>query len=41
MRIFKNRWFSRYAAKEGILDGELRDIVNIPEAGQAEANLGG
>jgi hypothetical protein len=41
MRIFKNRWFSRYAAKEGILDGELRDIVNILEAGQAEANLGG
>jgi hypothetical protein len=41
MRIFKNTWFSRYAAKEGIGDGELRDIVSILEAGQAEANLGG
>jgi hypothetical protein len=41
MRIFKNPWFSRYTVKEGIQDGELRDIVNVLEAGQAEANLGG
>ncbi|MDR1247924.1 MAG: type II toxin-antitoxin system RelE/ParE family toxin [Treponema sp.] len=41
MRIFKNMWFSRYAAKEGIQDNELRDIVNVLESGQAEANLGG
>jgi hypothetical protein len=39
MRIFKNPWFTRFAAKEGIQDGELKDMANIPE--QAEANLGG
>ncbi|MDR1176777.1 MAG: type II toxin-antitoxin system RelE/ParE family toxin [Treponema sp.] len=42
MRIFKVSWFSRFAAKEGIQDGELRDIVNIVlEAGRADADLGG
>jgi hypothetical protein len=40
VRIFKTPWFARFAAKEGIQDGELRDIVNIVESGQAEANLG-
>jgi hypothetical protein len=25
MRIFKNQWFTRFAAKEGITDGELKD----------------
>jgi hypothetical protein len=42
VRVFKNPWFARFAAKEGIADGELRAIVNDTlEAGQAEANLGG
>ncbi|GHU05792.1 hypothetical protein FACS1894147_12310 [Spirochaetia bacterium] len=42
IRIFKNTWFDRFAAKEGITDGELKDIVNNTlETGQAEANLGG
>jgi hypothetical protein len=42
VRVFKNRWFARFARKEGIEDGELKAIVNDSlEAGQAEANLGG
>lgn len=42
MRIFKVSWFSRFAAKEDIQDGELRDIVNNAlEAGRADADLGG
>jgi hypothetical protein len=28
VRIFKNLWFARFAAKEGIADGELKAIVN-------------
>jgi hypothetical protein len=33
---------ARFAAKEGIVDGELKIIVNdVLEEGQAEANLGG
>ena len=41
MRIFKNPWFSRFAAGEGITDAELRDIADRIEAGQADADLGG
>jgi hypothetical protein len=41
VRVFKNTWFSRFAAKEGIQDSELKDMVNTLEAGQAEGNLGG
>jgi hypothetical protein len=41
MRIFKNPWFSRYAAKEGIQDSELKNMVNLLEAGQAGTSLGG
>ena len=40
MRIFKNTWFTRFADKEGITDGELRELVNLLEAGQA-VDLGG
>ena len=40
-RIFKNTWFTRFADKEGITDGELREAVNRLEAGQADADLGG
>jgi hypothetical protein len=28
VRIFKNTWFARFAAKEGIADDELKAIVN-------------
>jgi hypothetical protein len=42
VRVFKNTWFTRFAVKEGIADGELRAIVNdVLEKGQAEADLGG
>ena len=41
MRVFKNTWFARFASKEGITDGELWEMVNQLEAGQADADLGG
>ena len=41
MRIFKNTWFARFADKEGITDGELKETVKQLEAGQADADLGG
>jgi hypothetical protein len=40
VRVFKNTWFTRFAAKEAISDAELRDMVNQVEAGQSEADLG-
>ena len=41
MRIFKNSWFARFADKEGITDNELREAVDLLEAGLADADLGG
>jgi len=41
VRIFKNAWFTRFADKEGITDGELRETVSQLEAGHADADLGG
>jgi len=41
VRIFKNTWFTRFADKESITDGELIEAVNRLEAGQADADLGG
>ena len=41
VRVFKNTWFARFADREGITDGELREMVNQLEAGKADANLGG
>jgi hypothetical protein len=42
VRVFKVGWFSKFAAKEGIQDGELKDIVNgVLETGKADADLGG
>jgi len=41
VRIFKTTWFNRFAGKEGITDGELREIVNLLEAGRPDADLGG
>jgi hypothetical protein len=41
VRVFKNTWFARFVAKEGIADSELKAIDEVLEAGQAEANLGG
>jgi hypothetical protein len=42
VRIFKIPWFTRFAAQRGIVDSELKAIVNnVLETGQAEAKLGG
>jgi hypothetical protein len=41
VRVFKNTWFTRFAAKEGITDGELLEIVDRLETGQADTDLGG
>jgi hypothetical protein len=41
MRIFKNKWFSKFARKEGIADAELREAARQLEAGLADASLGG
>ena len=41
MRIFKSRWFQRFARKEGIADAVLREAVARTEKGQIDADLGG
>jgi hypothetical protein len=41
VRIFKNTWFSRFAAKEGISDEELKGLEERLEYGGAGADLGG
>ena len=41
MRVFKNTWFNRFAAKEDITDSELKEAVDQLEKGQADADLGG
>jgi len=41
VRIFKNKWFQRFANKEGITDRELKEIVKQLEDGQYDADLGG
>ena len=40
MRIFKNKWFMRFARKEGISDEALLEAVKQIEAGNYDANLG-
>jgi hypothetical protein len=41
LRLFKSRWFQRFARKEGIEDEVLRDAVARAEKGQIDADLGG
>ncbi len=41
MRIFVNRWFQRFAAREGIGDKSLLDAVHRAERGLLDADLGG
>lgn len=41
MRIFKSRWFQRFARKEGITDSVLCEAVGRAEKGQIDADLGG
>jgi hypothetical protein len=41
VRIFKNRWFARFARKNGIDDEALKSAVSEIEAGNFDADLGG
>jgi hypothetical protein len=41
VRIFKSRWFQRFARKEGIADAALCEAVARAEKGQIDADLGG
>lgn len=41
MRIFKSRWFQRFARKEGIADSALREAVARAGKGQLDTDLGG
>ena len=41
MRIFKNKAFSKWAAKEGLQDHALSSAVNEMQNGLVDADLGG
>lgn len=41
MRIFKTKWFARYARREGIEDQSLCEAVERAERGIIDADLGG
>lgn len=41
MQIFKNKWFARFADKEGIEDRKLCEAVKAAERGTIDADLGG
>jgi hypothetical protein len=41
MRIFKNKWFAKFARKNGISDAALKLAVAEIEAGNVDADLGG
>ena len=41
MRIFKYKWFAKFAQKEGISDAKLCQAVKDAEAGRIDADYGG
>lgn len=41
MRLFKTKWFMRYARQERIDDHSLRDAIERAERGLVDADLGG
>lgn len=41
MRIFKNRWFEKFARRQDIGDDVLREVVGRAERGLIDADLGG
>jgi hypothetical protein len=41
MRIFKTRWFARFARQEGLPDDSLLEAVKRAERGLVDADLGG
>lgn len=40
-RIYKNRWFAKFASREGISDAMLVAAVNQADRGLVDADLGG
>ena len=40
IRIYANRWFAKFAAKEKISDASLADAVHRAESGLIDADLG-
>ena len=41
MRIFKTKWFARFARHEQIMDAGLREAIDRAERGLIDADLGG
>lgn len=41
MRIFKTKWFARFARRERIGDDSLREAIERAERGLVDADLGG
>ncbi|MBA1250966.1 type II toxin-antitoxin system RelE/ParE family toxin [Pseudomonas luteola] len=41
MRVFKSKWFTRFADAEGITDEDLKASIANADQGLIEANLGG
>jgi len=41
LRIFKTKWFGRFAHKQDIDDGSLRRAIEQAERGKVDADLGG
>ncbi len=41
MRIFKTRWFARFARQEGLPDDSLLEAIQRAERGLVDADLGG
>lgn len=41
MRIFKNRWFEKFARKQNLGDNVLQEAVGRAEQGLIDADLGG
>lgn len=41
MRIFKTKWFARFARKEKVGDARLREAIDCAEKGGIDAALGG
>jgi hypothetical protein len=41
VRVFKYKWFAKFAEKANISDGDLREAAKEIEAGLVDANYGG
>jgi hypothetical protein len=41
MKVFKTRWFARFARQENIADDGLREAIERAERGLVDADLGG